>query len=227
MLNCMSARKKVLYIIEPLPTPTESDAFTQAKLRVQQSHLAHFDYILVHTPRSIPILNLLGVQRVESAVWPHFPSLYHPVEHVEPTVDVLFLGSVSPYRRQVLQTLDGSPYRVAVRNNVFHAKTSGLFARAKLVLNIHFTALSNFECRVLEALGCGACLLTERLDPSDVFLDGEHLVTFTPADLERRVAELIENQDERRAIAAAGHAAVGRFSVERLVSRVLEIYRMF
>jgi hypothetical protein len=49
---------------------------------------------------------------------------------------------------------------VTVAQNVFHGEAAALYARAKVVLNIHFTPLPNLECRVSEALGCGAFLLT-------------------------------------------------------------------
>ncbi|MCC6421665.1 MAG: hypothetical protein IT429_25890, partial [Gemmataceae bacterium] len=90
---------------------------------------------------------------------------------------MLFVGTPSPHRKSILDRAAArSP--VTVRNGVFHGDLAALYARAKVVLNIHYTPLRNFECRVIEALGCGAFLLTEGLDPDDPLLDGEHLVVF-------------------------------------------------
>src|SRR5262245_27478106 len=62
-LAALRAEKRILYLIESLPTATEQDHFTQAKLRAHQPCLGIWDWIFVHTPRSISTLQALGVNR--------------------------------------------------------------------------------------------------------------------------------------------------------------------
>jgi spore maturation protein CgeB len=152
------------------------------KLEVHRGYLREFDGVLVHTSRSSPLLQALGARRVEMLLWPHFPALYHPLPTAAKDIDVLFVGTVSPYRRAVLERA-AERFRVTVAQNVFHGEAAALYARAKVVLNIHFTPLRNLECRVSEALGCGAFLLTEPLDPDDLLLDRKHLAVFGGSNL--------------------------------------------
>ena len=92
------------------------------------------------------------------------------------------MGNPSPYRERIVRAA-GERFQVSARRGVFHAALAALLARAKMVLNIHRSPLRNFECRVIETLGCGAFLLTEALEPDDVFRDGEHLAVFNEGNL--------------------------------------------
>ena len=74
ILSAIHAKLKVLYLIESLPTPAEKDHFTRFKLGVHRPYLDQFSHIFVHTPRSVPMLKLLGVRSVEFLMWPHFPT---------------------------------------------------------------------------------------------------------------------------------------------------------
>ena len=182
ILAAVPASAKILYLIESVPTGAESDAFTQGKLAVHRDGLREFDHVFVHTSRSVPPLQALGIKDPEVLVWPHFDSIYRPHPAVAQDIDVLFLGTVSPYRREVLQRA-AKRCKIATAASVFHEKSAALYARAKIVLNIHYTPLRNFECRVIEVLGCGAFLLTEALDPEDLLRDGEHLAVFDRENL--------------------------------------------
>src|SRR5580765_1353486 len=71
--SAISFRAKILYLIESVPTPTESDDFTRFKLSVHREYLKEFDHVFVHTSRSTPVLRSLGARRVETLTWPHFP----------------------------------------------------------------------------------------------------------------------------------------------------------
>ncbi len=112
---------------------------------------------------------------------------------------------------------------MTVRNGVFHGDLAALYARAKVVLNIHYTPLRNFECRVIEALGCGAFLLTEGLDPDDLLLDGEHLVVFNEENVQDLLGRYLDDPRERERIARAGHEAVGKYDVANQAERILDV----
>ena len=203
-LDAALAPTKILYLIESVPTPSEGDDFTRLKLDAHRESLPRFDHVFVHTPRSIPVIAGLGARAVESLYWPHFPNLFYPRPGAEKDIDVLFVGNLSPHRREVLE-LAAARFKVGHCGDIFHADSTEVYARAKIALNIHATPLKNFECRVTEALGCGAFLLTEALDPDDVLIDGQHLVTFDNQNLLELLDRYLNDAPVRERIARAGH----------------------
>lgn len=220
-LDAVQSKAKILYLIESIPTPTEADGFTRSKLAVHEPYLREFGTIFVHSPRSIAALRAMGTPRVEPLTWPHFPGIFHPIPNSERDIDVLFAGTLSPHRKKLLDIACGR-FNVTVCSNLFHGDLVSLYNRSKIILNIHFTPLRNFECRVMEALGCGAFVLTERLDPEDLLLDGEHLGVFDEDTMLDVIDRYLRDPAERDRIARAGHAEVQKYAVEVQVERILE-----
>jgi FkbM family methyltransferase len=144
------------------------------------------------------------------------------VPTVERDIDILFVGALSNHRNDIL-ALAAQKYAVTHIRGAFHADCAALYSRAKVVLNIHFTPLANCECRVIEALGCEAFVLTERLDPANWLVDGQHLVTFDTKNLMQILDHYLQNGEERSQIARAGHAAIQDYTVERQVGHILDV----
>lgn len=180
-----------------------------------------FDFVFVHTRRSIPILQSLGVERVGELIWPCFPA-FRPVVDDAKSIEVLFLGTPSPHRERILARI-GCRYNLVSRHDVFHQKARAAMSRAKIVLNVHFTPLRNFECRVTEVLGCGAFLLTEALEPDDVFIDGEHLAVFDESNVEALIDRYLCDDERRQRIAEAGHRAAWKYSVDNQIQQILQV----
>ena len=201
---------------------TEADDFTRTKLRIHEPYLPAFDYVFTHTRRSLPMLQSVGVTQMEELIWPHFPAIYAPVASIPQDLDVLFVGTLSPYRKTLLARI-ASRHTVSLGKNVFHGQSGAMYARAKIVLNIHCTPLRNFECRVVEVLGCGGFLLTEALEPDDVFQDRKHLVVFHEKNVVAMIEHYLRNEEQRRGIAHAGSEAVQKFHVANQVKRILEV----
>lgn len=224
ILTAIPARRRMLYLLESLPTLTESDEFTRSKWDLYRETIAGFDHVFVHTRRSMPWLRTAGIERVEELIWPHFSSIFKPARHVEQDVDVSFLGTHSPHRCKILDKI-GARFRLMADRRVFHEESAELYARAKIVLNIHYTPLRNFECRVSEVLGSGAFLLTEPLEPDDLLLDGQHLAVFDEDNVLDKIAFYLQEHELRAEIARQGHAAIEEYSVDRQVRRVLAAAR--
>lgn len=98
-----------------------------------------------YSPRNVGPLRELGVD-VEHVV----PIGYEPVltripPASEKDIDVLFVGSMNERRRLVLQTFQDNGVRVSAHFGVYGAARDALYARAKLVLNVHY-----YEAKVLE-----------------------------------------------------------------------------
>jgi hypothetical protein len=152
------------------------------------------------------------------------PQLYHPIAAVEEDIDILFVGSLTPRRKQLLANLQRSfPVTVAT---VFAGEMAAMVNRAKIILNLHAEDHLDTETRVYETLACGGFLITEPLARESPFTSGVHLVeAATPAALEQEIAYYLAHPDERRAIAEAGRAKV--VAEHTLTERVRQLQAVF
>lgn len=97
-----------------------------------------------YSPRNIEALAAQGVAATLCEIG-YASGLSRIPPAPEPDIDALFVGSMSPRRLAVLQEVANHGAKVIVANNAYGAERDALFARAKLVLNIHY-----HEGRVLE-----------------------------------------------------------------------------
>jgi spore maturation protein CgeB len=176
------------------------------------------------------------------AAWLPFacdPEVHRPVEgsqegnprHAD---RIVFVGSLYPERHLLLRFLRGLPVGVwgpgweraagdphlapmirggALRPSAWRV----LYARADVVLNIHYGALGPQEVsgdlantRLFEILGCGTYQVVDRQgDALRLFREGEHLGAFsTGEELRARVEEALADADLRRRVAERGRRAV-------------------
>ncbi len=171
------------------------------------------DLVLTDAP-SARKLRAAGLQHVEAA--PLFGGDRALLEHAWPDaerdIDVLFVGNLdrAVQRRRLpwlgrLAALAGR-YNVVIASGAFGADYYGLLARARVVFNRSVRG----ECnrRVWEAAAAGALLFQEEgnLEVPGVLRGGEHCVYYTEENLEERLAYYLENEGERRKVAAAAHA---------------------
>ncbi len=93
---------------------------------------------------------------------------------------------------------------------VFGLDYYGVLQRSSITFNSHRDAARGGadSHRLFQATGVGTCLVTDRaIDLSELFEDGTELLTYACVDeCVEKVEYLLEHEDERRAIAAAGQA---------------------
>lgn len=155
-----------------------------------------------------------GGRLTEEHIWWSPPFAHEqdaPVSGVQPQWDCLFVGSTNaellPRRGRFLEELRLLvPELHAVRGNYRE-----LFHQAKVLLNHSENGDLNF--RVFEALGCGGCLVTPRVEHglAEMFVDGEHLSMYAPhdaGDAALRIRELLADPARAERMAQAGLAAV-------------------
>lgn len=151
------------------------------------------------------------------------PSLTR-IEHREPDIDVLFVGSFNPRRNAVLLCMQKAGLRVQGRFGAYMDARDALIARSKLVLNVHF-----YEARVLEMvrisylLANRCAVLSERsADPDeDATLDGG--VAFADYDeLTDRAIELVNDSTMREAYAARGFELMRARPIAPMLAKILQ-----
>lgn len=106
-------------------------------------------------------IGFLSAHGIDAA---HVPYRYTPqlerVQHREKDIDVLFFGSLSPRRAEVLGRIDG----VVTAQGCYGRELDELVARARIVVNIHYTdqphPLEVVRLNYLMANGC--CVVSER-----------------------------------------------------------------
>lgn len=167
-----------------------------------------FHHIFFHSERCIKSAVSYGwvSQNMCSVLLNGFDETIHqPIPNVSRDINVLFVGSMTPRRKNCLDRL-GAYFNVKIAS-AFGEDFVKLANRSKIILNIHAEDVKDTETRVFETLGCGAFLLTERLSAENPFLNGKHLVEFDTFDeLCDKVKYYLEREGERDAIARSGYA---------------------
>lgn len=118
-----------------------------------------------------------------------------------------------PYVRRYLRRVDFPPKVVWKYANkpVYGIQLYEMMSRSKIVFNagVDFTKEHKVNMRNFESLGCGAHMLSDKGIYPEGFQAGTHFTTYDNMDdcLEK-VHYLLNNKEEREAIAKAGHEMV-------------------
>jgi spore maturation protein CgeB len=121
-----------------------------------------------------------------------------------------------------------SALRRAYRGEAWGIDMYGVLARSRIVVNRHGPIAAGYanNMRLFEATGAGAMLITEAApNLADYFEPGHEVVTYDgPADLMEKLKHLLEHDEERKRIAAAGQARSLRdHSYGKVIARLSEI----
>ncbi|MFV1994914.1 MAG: glycosyltransferase [Verrucomicrobiales bacterium] len=168
-----------------------------------------FDYIYVRTPACRDFMVSRGWIADDrcSVFLSACPDSYldesSAVAEGDKDIDVLWIGTIHPRRRAILDRIRGRVELTEVHQ--FGEEMAGLVRRAKIVLNIHGEDWLDTETRVYEVLGCGGFLVSERLSQESPFQSGKHLVEAESVDgMIGHIEEYLGKPGERARIAAAG-----------------------
>ncbi|HMQ34140.1 MAG TPA: glycosyltransferase, partial [Chloroflexaceae bacterium] len=158
------------------------------------------------------------------------PRVLARLPHDPPRADAAFVGSYTPAHHDGIRLLEGvarhvpvafwgagvesldaaSPIRASYRGEAWGLAMYGVLAGARVALNRHINVAGPFanNMRLYEATGVGACLLTDRkANLGELFEVGREVVAYGSAEeCAEQLRYLLDHEDERRAIAAAGQA---------------------
>ena len=119
---------------------------------------------------------------------------------------VTFVGNLNPkLNPRRVRFFDMLKERIPI--HIAHGNYWEIFPFADIVVNQ--TVKGDLNFRVFEAMMCGSLLLTEKTPNGllDIFTEGEHLITYTPDDVDEaaaKVSALLGNPSKMRDMARRG-----------------------
>lgn len=178
-----------------------------------------FDHVFVHTKaceRAVINRGWMPSEQVTTLINGFDERIHHPISAMEKDIDILFIGSMLPRRRKILDELQQD--FIIAEYSAFGDQMVTLLNRAKIVLNIHAENYLDTETRIFEALGCGAFVITEKLSEESPFISGEHLREVSDvAEMKQAIRYYLYHEEARKIIAdngyheaAANHTYVAR-----------------
>jgi GT2 family glycosyltransferase/tetratricopeptide (TPR) repeat protein len=173
-----------------------------------------------------------GVETLAQAGFPHARAanlfglerafLDDPRPEAPRDIDVLFVGNCHPaVQRERLRWMGrlarlADRWRVVIASSVFGDDYRQLLARSRIVFNRSIRG--EWNRRVGEALSAG-CLLFQEASNREVsagLRDRHEYVAYTEDNLEALLEYYLLHEDERRAVAEAGHVRAAQFGFEVL-----------
>jgi hypothetical protein len=178
--------------------------------------------VLDYSRRNLDKLRAAGVPHAGLLELGYSPTLTR-IPHGEKDVDVLFYGTITDHRRELIEALRAQGLAVLTLFGVYGTARDEAIARAKIVLNLHQYRSNIFErVRVLYLLANGVCVVSEG-DPEDP--DVQSLtggLTIVPRDqIVQTCVELVEDAATREAISATGFARVRALKQSDLLRQCL------
>jgi glycosyltransferase involved in cell wall biosynthesis len=158
--------------------PTD-DEVVQMKVAQLQKNISAYDLVAHNCHTSLGVLMQLGARRVSCVpVSGVDPLMHRRMPEIPKQVDVLVYGWVSDRRYAIVkdtleQLREGTTYAWADPSQGYYgASLMELINRARVVLNVRYSATPNTETRLYEALGCGVPVVSEPLSMPDLFPEG-------------------------------------------------------
>lgn len=212
-----------------------------------------FDIYYIYAKSLIAPLYAAGAKRVEYLPFCYDPNMLRKPDAITEedvrkyATDVVFAGTWEPMREWWLSQItefdlsvwgnmwervgEATPLRARWKGNaVYGEEISRLFAVSRIHLNfLREQNKDSHNVRTLEIPGFGGFLLTQRSkeQAEELFIEGREIACFeTVEELKEKIRYYTEHEDERLAIAAAGHErAVREHQAIHRLRRVLDDVR--
>lgn len=215
--------RTVLYYPDNLPCQGGETEFSRTRYEEFLPVAVACDDVILHDHHALDWLRLQGHRNVRGSVTLPIDPHRHRDLGLPRTIDVLFMGLMSDHRRQWLRQLEDDGVAVTVLEAWGDAYIKRL-NQAKIVLNLHFTPFPNTELRIIEALACGAMVVTEPTTDPPVLRNGQHLVTITPATAADTIRHYLAHDEDRQPLVEAGQAYVREhFTARRCIEQILSL----
>ena len=214
--------KKVLYYPDILPTLYATNLHAGLRYAEFRNIAPYFDYIVLHDDEALPYLIEKGHKNIVGKIVLPFEATLHKKIPLPKEYDLLFFGTPSEYRQSWLAYIE-EKYPVFYPT-VFEDELVRVINRSRIILNLHYTPLPNTEHRVIEAMACGAFVLSEPLADRDLFEEGKELVYFDKSDVFDKIGYYLYHEEEREEIASwAWQKVTAHFSAKDQLKNLLEL----
>ena len=200
--------------IEECASPTALYAVDSSINLYWLEHYAKiFDFVFVDQKDALELLQSKGIESewlplaIEAE---DYPPLENNCEY-----DITFVGRMNLMRRKRHALIDELKKRYDVSigggdgdNFLYFTDAARFHAKGKMALNENL--FDGVTHRIIEIMASGTMLLTEEAvnGLSDLFNDGEHLVTFNPANMHEKIEFYLAYPEKRRFIGGMGRAEV-------------------
>lgn len=182
-----------------------------------------WDYSRVNIER----MKALGVERAVHCPIGYWPGLVTAASMVvDQQVDVLFFGSLSDRRKQILLAIAGAGLTVKALHGVYGPNREAWIARSKIVLNLHYYQNPIFEIfRVSHLFANRKCVVTEDggCDPELEAIARRGAVYVPTAKIVNACTTLVRTQSLRTEASERGHYAIRGICQEAAVKAALEL----
>ena len=205
------------HLLKPDDDSTASDAiFYNLEQVSEDTRWLTPEYLELLRRRRVWDYSALNVARLEASGIraAHVPVGYAPgltrIERVAEDIDVLFYGSTSQRRLDVIDAIEGAGAVVEVAVGVYGAERDALIARSRIVLNVHYYEAQVFEIvRVSYLLANKRFVVSERGRDLELERPFESGIAFgTYDELPALCRRYMHARSERRAIAERGFDAM-------------------
>lgn len=167
-----------------------------------------------YSQRNIEALAAMGIKGVSLCGVGYTPGLTRIPHSLMQDIDVCFIGAVNDRRAAVLDDMSRHGLKLFVGQSLYGQERDAIFARSKIVLNLHHYEAQVFEIvRVSYLLANRICVVSETgfdLAMEEPFLGGVGFTNF--AQLTMGCRYLMQHPEERRRMAGAGFAAFSAMS---------------
>ncbi|MBI5835048.1 MAG: glycosyltransferase family 1 protein [Armatimonadetes bacterium] len=210
----------VLYSPEVLPTLAATDPHAEKRYAEYCEAADAYDHVILHDAHALEFLLDRGHRNLTAVVPLPYSPTFHRDLGLERDIDLLFVGNVSQHRTEWIRAIEAGGVKVTAAQ-AWGDDYIQLLNRAKLVLNLHFTALPNTELRVVEAMACGAVVVTEPLTPGSELARDDLLLVIDRASAAESIRALLANDAVRQQVAAHAKAFVAEhYTARHVVERI-------
>lgn len=143
-----------------------------------------------------------------------------------PLLELVMVGKSTSYQLKLEKEVSLSAYkhRIKILNDVSTAEVKHLYTGSKAA--VYLSVFEGFGLPVLEALNCGAAVLTSNVS-SMPEAGGEAVLycdPLNPEDIAISMRSLVKDEQLRRTLQSKREAHILRFRKERTLAQVMELY---
>jgi len=155
-----------------------------------------------------------------------FDPIWHsPMEEVESTFDICFIGLHYPMRSRLIRELKIKGVSVYHNNGPVYDEARLLYNQAPIGFN--WSSKQDLTARVFELLGMKRLAVVNSVpDLDEFFVDGQDLVVFTNLiDAVNKIIYYLNNLQKTQEISISGHSAVQPHTWDARIEQILSYLR--